>query len=594
MISSAGNFKPSRASLWLIGLAWTLPFLQPYHRYPLTGFYSEWLALALGLSAALVLLRRESWQEAAVPAIALAALALAAVIGLHGALGWSPYAEQATTAVLYLLWAALLVVLGHALRSQLALPAMAATLSWFLLAGAALTAAIGLLQHFQVATPFDFLIGRRVSAQIYGNLGQPNHAASYLALGLVAVTYLHGVGRLKGALAAACLALLLLVLALTGSRSAWLYLGVVCLLALLLHHLRRDAVSRRFAVIAPALLAGYVVAHGITALPFMAGEPGQATPMDRLFQMATGVDARLQLWGEAWVMFQRAPLAGAGWGWFSWNHFLHNAASPATAAPGLYNNAHNVLMHFMAETGLVGAAIVGGAAALWVSDLRRIRFDPESWWVLSLLGVIAVHSLLEYPLWYSYFLGMAAFLIGLGAQRQLRLRRAFAARIAIGTAILAGFMHLAMFLAPYRDFERLVFSPGAGRHSSDAAFAEAVVALYREPLLVPYVELAIAFGAEVSEEGLREKVALLERATRFAPVSIVAYRHALLLALAGERDPALRELDRALSVYPEEADPVVRQLRTLVARHPGRFEPLLELAAARSAASRHMAPSKHE
>jgi O-antigen ligase len=587
--SFAGNFKPSHASLCLIGLAWTLPFLQPYHRYPLTGFYSEWLAFAIGLAAALLLLCRASWEEAAVPAVALAPLALAAVIGLHGALGWSPYAGQATTAVLYLLWAALVVVLGHALRSQLPLPVVAVTLSWFLLAGGMLTAAIGLLQHFQLATPFDFLIGRKVSAQVYANLGQPNHAASYLALGVASAAYLYCVGRMRGALAIGCLALLLLVLVLTGSRSAWLYLGVLCALALLLHRVRKDSVSRKFAVVAPALLAGYVAAHGITALPFMGGEPGHVTPVDRLFQMASGVDARLQLWSEAWAMFQQAPLVGAGWGWFSWNHFLHNATSPAAAAPGLYNNAHNLVMHLMAETGFAGAAIVVGAAALWAADLRRVRLDPESWWLLSLLGIIGVHSLLEYPLWYSYFLGMAALLLGLGDQRRLHLRRALAARIAIGAGILAGCMHLALFLAPYRDFERLVFSPGAGRHASDAAFAEAVVALYREPLLVPYVELAIAFGVEVSEEGLPDKLALLDRATHFAPAPIVAYRQALLLALAGKREPALGQLDRALSVYPEDAQSVVSQLRTLVPRYPGRFEPLLALAAARSAASLHNA-----
>jgi hypothetical protein len=37
--------------LLLTGLMWTLPFLQPHHRYPLIGFYSEWLAFALGLAA---------------------------------------------------------------------------------------------------------------------------------------------------------------------------------------------------------------------------------------------------------------------------------------------------------------------------------------------------------------------------------------------------------------------------------------------------------------------------------------------------------------------------------------------------------------
>jgi len=261
-------------------------------------------------------------------------------------------------------------------------------------------------------------------------------------------------------------------------------------------------------------------------------------------------------------------------------------------APGVYNHAHNVLIHLLAETGLAGAAILVGAAAMWISDLKRMRMDPEYWWVFSLLGILSVHSLLEYPLWYSYFLGMAALLAGLGSQRSLRLRRTLATRVAIGAGILAGCMHLVLFLAPYRDFERLVFSPGAGRQASDAAFAEAVVALYREPLLEPYVELAIALGTEVSADHLPEKIALLERASHFAPVSIVAYRQAMLLALAGDDDAALRQFHRALHAYPGDIEEVVSQLRALRARHPGRFERLLDSALARGAALRHDARSR--
>lgn len=585
MALSGINFKPSHASLWLIGLAWTLPFLQPYHRFPLTGFYSEWLALAIGLAATLLLLRRESWEPATIPAVALAPAALAAVLGLHAALGWSPYAAQPATAALYLLWAALMVALGHTLRAQMTPPVVAATLSWFLLAGAVLTAAVGLLQHFNLGTSFDSLIGRKISAQIYGNLGQPNHAASYLALGLVSAAYLHCAARLRGVLAAGYAALLLLVLVLTGSRSAWLYLVIACVAALLLRFVRKDTFSLKLVRIAPALLAGYILAHGVAALPFMAAGEGLATPMDRLFQVATGVNARLQLWGEGWAMFQQAPLMGAGWGWFSWNHFLYGATASAVSAPGLYNNAHNLVIHLLAETGLTGAAIVVAAAAVWTTDLKRTRLDPEYWWLLSLLGIIAAHSLLEYPLWYSYFLGMAAFLAGLGSQRPLRLRRVLAARLAIGGVIAAGCLHLAFFLASYRDFEQLVFSPGAGRQATDAAFAEAVVTLYREPLLVPYVELAIAYGVEVNEDHLPEKMALLDRAAHFAPVSVVTYRQALLLALAGQRDAALTRLERALGVYPEDAKAVARQLATLAPRHPGKFEPLLERVAARGEAS---------
>ena len=81
-----------------------LPFLQPYHRYPLTSFYSEWLAFALGLAAAMLLAHKASWDEAKLPAVALAPIALIVVVGLQATLGRVPYTEQALMAALYLFY----------------------------------------------------------------------------------------------------------------------------------------------------------------------------------------------------------------------------------------------------------------------------------------------------------------------------------------------------------------------------------------------------------------------------------------------------------------------------------------------------------
>lgn len=582
-----------RGSLLLIGLAWTLPFLQPYHRFPLTGFYSEWLALALGLAAALVLLDKDSWNKAAVPAVAVAPIGLIVVLGLQVALGRVPYAEQALTAALYLLWTAVLILLGHVLRREIPLATAATMLAWFLFAGGVLGAAVGLLQHYQISTPVDFLIGRTHTQSVYGNLGQPNHYAGQLSFALVSASYLYARRSLHGALAGGCIALLLLLLALAGSRSTWLYLGALTVLALLLHHRRRDADSRRTAVVAAWLLPGFVVAHWVSTLPFMAPADGAfVTSLERLFQVASGIEPRLQLWREAWQMFLGAPVLGAGWGQFAWHHFLYQAATGATAAPGVYNHAHNAILHLMAESGALGTLIVVGAVLLWLTDLKGVKFDLERWWQLALLAVIGIHSMLEYPLWYAYFLGVAALLLGLGAERVFILRLAGAARMVVGLGIVAGWLNLVAVLPSYRDFELLVFIPQRSNSPplDEEAFSRAIAGIHREPLLAPYVEFAVAYGVTLTEESLPEKLIFTARATHFAPVPVVVYRHALLLALAGEREAALAQLEQSLRVYPEEAGDVVAQLEALASRRPAGFAPLLELAKARSADLRARSP----
>jgi len=377
----AGNFKPFlRASLWLCGLAWTAPLLQPYHRFPLATFYSEWLAFALGLAAVLPLLRREPWRDATVPLVALAPLALIVVLAAQVVLGRVPYPEQALTAGLYLLWAALLILLGHVLRRGLALAEIATTLAWFLLAGGALSALAGLAQHYNLASQVEFLVMRREWPKIYGNLGQPNHFATYLSLSLASVAYLYARRRLHGAVTAGCAALILVVLALAGSRSPWLYLAAMITLSVMLHRLRADDGSRRLASAALWMLPGFVVAQWLVTLPFLVPDGAAVlTSAERLFQVASGIAPRLELWGEAWQMFLGAPLLGAGFGQFAWHHFLQQNASGATAAPGVFHHAHNIVLHLMAETGLAGAAIIVGAALMWLIDSRRVALDPERW-----------------------------------------------------------------------------------------------------------------------------------------------------------------------------------------------------------------------
>jgi len=68
---------------------------------------------------------------------------------------------------------------------------------------------------------------------------------------------------------------------------------------------------------------------------------------------------------------------------------------------------------------------------------------------------------------------------------------------------------------------------------------------------------------------------------RFAPTSVVVYRHALLLALAGETTAAMRQLERAMRAYPEDIKGIVTELAALAHRHPDAFQPLLDLATSR-------------
>jgi O-antigen ligase len=571
-------------SLVLVGLAWTLPFLAPYHRFPITAFYSEWLAFALGLAAAVPLLRRESWREAALPVVALAPLGLVAVLGMQLAAGRVPYFGQALLASLYLLWAVLLILLGQLLRREVSLATAATWLAWFLLGGGVLHSLVGLAQHYGIhGFPLDVLVVRKGEPVVYGNLSQANHYAVCLSFALASAAYLYARRALRAASLAFCIPLFLVALALAGSRSAWLYLAAFIVIALVLLALRRDGESRRLAGVAVGLPVAYIAAQWLVALPILLPAEGAAmqTAADRLFETVRGFQTRLQLWREAWQLFVAAPLLGSGLGQFAWQHFLEQALSGELTTSRVFNHAHNIVVQLLAEFGVAGVLLVGAPVLAWIADLRGVRLTLEWWWILALLSVIGIHSMLEHPLWYAYFLGVAALLLGLGAERRIAIRRAGVARAATALLVLLGCVNLVAVMAPYRDFERLVFdtAPASSAPAARAqTFTAAMMRAHRDPLLEPYVELALALGAPVRTDALQEQLELNTRAMRFAPVAAVVYRQAVLLALAGHHEAAGVQLGRALRVYPDEAEAFVYEVEELARRHPVEVKPLLELA----------------
>ena len=583
------NFSPfPRAALVLIGLAWTVPLLQPVHRFPLTAFYSEWLAFALGLAAAVPLLRREAWRDATLPVVALAPLGLIGLLALQVALGRVPYAGQALMAALYLVWALLLIELGQWLRREVSFPVLATWLAWFLLAGGVAHALVGLAQHFGLHdAPLDVLVARKGEPVVYGNLGQANHYAASLSLALASAAYLYARRALSGWVFGCAVALLVAALALAGSRSIWLYLCAFIVLCLALPSPRRDENSRRLAAAAIAMPLAYAVAQWLVMLPLLV-PPGGAvmqTSADRLFETADSVQTRLQLWREAWQMFLAAPLLGSGLGQFAWRHFVEQAASGELTTLRVYNHAHNLVLQLLAEFGVAGALIVVVPVIKWIADLRRVALTAEWWWLLSLLAVIGVHSMLEYPLWYAYFLGMAALLLGFGAARGVVVKSDGAARVAVALLGVAGSFNLLTIMPQYRDFERLLFTkrPAGERAAGEESPGAALMRIHRDPLLTPYVELAFALGAPIEAGGLRERLELNTRAMRFAPVATVVYRQAVLLALNGDGKAALTQLEQALRVYPDDAAAFVVELGDAARRYPGEMGPLLELATAKLA-----------
>lgn len=574
------RFTAAHISLTLVGLMWVLPFLYPHHAYPVTTFYQEWLTALLGLLALPLLLTARFWQAPQVPGIVLLPIGMMMLLLLQFLFGQVSHFDQVLLLSLYFLFAALLMLLGQHLRAELGLPLIATVLAAFLLAGAELNTLAGILQHYRWHTFLDGFITVKVSAAVFGNIAQPNHYANYIALGLISLGLLSTQYRWRVWLTALLATPMLFVLVLSGSRSAWLYLSFVLLLAWLWQ--RRDRALRPLLGYAAALWLGYLLLHGLVQLPWLHSSTGSVTGAERLFGEAASGSIRLHLWREAGLIFAQYPLFGAGFGQFAWQHLQLAAELRNPAISGLYNNAHNIVLQLAAETGLAGLAVLCVSLGLWLwhALVRHARFTADHWWGYAVLSVLAIHSLLEYPLWYAYFICIAALLLGVFDATSHRLELRNTGRLAMAAILLLGAVSMWHGLQSYRHLENALKSR-TGTASAVAAATQAhdeLLATLDYPLFNSYGQLFIAVMLEPNADHLAQKLTLNEHAMRFIPTATLSYHQVWLLALA-DRLPAARELlEKVIWTYPAEYPRARAELVRLATAQPERLQPLLEFA----------------
>jgi O-antigen ligase len=578
--SSSFSFGLAHISLAFVGLMWVLPFLYYNHAYPITTFYQEWGAGLLGLCAMPLLLTTRYWQTPEVPRIVMLPIGLMLLLMVQFLAGRITYFDHLMLLALYFMFAALLIMLGQRLRKELGLPALATVLAVFLLVGAELNTLAGILQHYRWNTFLNPVITAKTSHAVYGNLAQPNHFANYIALGLISLGLLYARLSLRIWQAAILATPMLFVMVLSGSRSSWLYLLSATALAFLWQ--RREQTLRPLLYFTLLLLLGFGVMHFVVQIPWLEGATGSVTTTERLFGDNASGAIRLHLWREAALIFLQFPLMGAGFGQFAFQHFQLAAELHNPAVTGLYNNAHNLVMQIAAEAGLAGVAVLLGTLGLWFwqSVVRAMQFTLYHWWGYAILAVLGIHSLLEYPLWYVYFVGVAAVMLGMFDTTTYRLELRNVGRASVAIMLVLGVVSLAQVFLSYKRLENALVMRGmtAADRSFIPRVQDELLAVHQSPLLGSYAELFIASTMELSADHLEQKLELNERALRFIPIAPVVYHQVSLLALSDRQAEAKAQLERAIWSYPADYPSARIELEELARKDPARFSALLEFA----------------
>lgn len=568
------------------------PFLLPIHTAPIGSFWSEWVACALGLGAiALGLLGQRGGLALPQPLLIPAALLL--VLSMQLAFGSLAFKQLGLIYAIYLIWSGLLMVLGRYLAQTVGLARLADVLATAMALGALTSAMISLMQWLGLDSHVFWMFSMP-GGSIWGNLGQSNHYAHYAWLGVASAFYLRG----RGHLSRVWLWILLLPISfsasLAGSRSVFLYLLVLLVLLAWMHRKEPQGPVAVFAgdaaLLLPVMLAlNFFGSWASPQIPDLLAWIGTQWPLldidesrrksgaaalsaMRLYESVSGPSARLAILHAAWSAFAKNIWLGNGAGSFPYASFQAAANRGDENVLMASENAHNFIFNLLVEFGAPATFVVLGVLIVWALRLIQQRWYLEQFWCAAILGIGSVHAFLEYPLWYSYFLGPAALLLGASESGKTFVVNGPRVTVYIGIALATGAFILANLRADYVAFEDVIYRAYSAHSDRERAWRismDSLRKIHHESLLSPWALTALNLLTEPSTHLAHERVELCLRGLRFTPARAMVTRCAIHLAIAGRDAEARQMVAAALRAYPDERSSTVYELSRTAQEFPG-------------------------
>lgn len=251
------------------------------------------------------------------------------------------------------------------------------------------------------------VVGRAV-----GNLRQPNHLSTLLIWCACGAAWLGRRGRWPREAA-----MVLIVMCIGGVVWSASRTGMVAMLLLTIWGIRDKHLPRpiRWLLIgAPLVYAAWW--QGMAWWAHLGS--GHAFAAEARLNDGSDISSsRFKIWANTWELIQAHPLTGVGWGEFNlaWT-FTEFPTRPVA----FFDHTHNLIMQWAVELGLpltvvlIGLSAWGLLALWWPWRSEHPEHNGVMAVTATMVSLAALHSLLEYPLWYSYFLLPAAFAFGLG------------------------------------------------------------------------------------------------------------------------------------------------------------------------------------
>lgn len=222
---------------------------------------------------------------------------------------------------------------------------------------------------------------------------------------------------------------------------------------------------------------------------------------------------------------------------------------PSGIVPGTWLHSHNIFSMIFVEFGLLGLTILLCFVASIFYVVLRVRIDLPRFFSIGGVGLIFVHSNLEYPLWYFWFLVLVCLLLtNLFEIRRLKGDSILLKPVMGGAGLL---MILALLVNVGYQYLQIA-SVAMTEHRSKEDY-ERLAFLANDSLMGPYAILRKYRDFSPETTNLDWQLREARRMKAWQPRDLVILREFSVLVLSGRLTEACKAAEQSAYRYPYSA-----------------------------------------
>ena len=521
----------------LISLAW----LIPVHYRPWVTYTGELYAFFALFALTAICLK----EKLKIPAVSLPLLLLAGVPLIHLLVGQVFFFSTALMGFIFVFSFWVASVLGYSLSTgNYNREETFTNLSYVFLASGTVTGMIALCQWTNLDSVLPGMVNISGTQRPYANFAQPNNMATFLVMALMSCLYIYEKKKIQTKWLFACAAVIVIGVALSQSRTAWVAAIAIMLYLALYQYKGIIRLKWYYSILWFAFFVTCIVAFPLLSQLATQVMDAQVVQSRDVVSRATGDMSRLAIWQQMLAAIQAQPWFGYGW-------YQTSAAfvsiSDTVQGPVWIRSAHNFILDFLLWDGLIiGLPFLAYFGYLGY-QLQRWVNTPESVIGILMIGAFVTHAMFEFPQHYAYFLLPVGFILGTILAQNPKIKIVVMPSIGMKFIFAVGLLLLIMV---YRDYDVAV--PKIGQSIRYEKQPEKITNEKPIYLLTEFNHRIAWIRLNPYSEASAEQIQEGEQMVLTYPTKYNLIKYAKLLAFNGYETKAKHQLQRLKTIQKTE------------------------------------------